>query len=373
MKATNVIVQEKYDDNVTFISASPSPTSGNNIWTIEEIDVNDFYEININVKVPKSVEENTVVHNYVSVTCDQNSSDKVEIDTYVVSFPPETRKQFDGEVINVTLLDGDSDAYIMHYIPQDTVINLVATDNGSGINVTYYRIFKWIGYWQLLFNWQKYGIWKSYPPYYPINLSALASLYNFSSCGKYEIEFYSVDNAGNVEGIKWNDVFVDCASPVSEIEKIIPYKIEETSININVIAYDVGVGIKKIRLYYRYSEDNSSWGNWTLYGEKKSNFSWQFNISNYGYYEFYSVAYDLFENHESLPNASSTPKARCKISQPSWDINMDGKVNINDILFIIMYWGKQEGDEGWNPKADVNNDGIVNVSDLTEIVMHWTG
>jgi len=372
MRATNVTVQESYDDNVTFISASPSPTSGNNIWIIGELDVGNFYEININVRVQESVEEGAIIHNYVNVTCDQNSSDEAEIDTYVVFYPPETHKQFNGEVINITLWDDDNGVYILHYIPIDTTISLVATDNGSGINITYYRIFKWVGYWTLLFNWQGYGIWRDYPPYCPINLSALAMLYNLSPCGKYEIEFYSVDNAGNMEEVKWNDVFVDCIPPISEIEEIVPYDVGGINVSINVVAEDFGVGIEKVELYYRYSEDNLSWSNWVLYGEKTSNFSWQFNASNYGYYEFYSVAYDMFGNHEDTPNASSTPKARCKISYP-WDVNGDGKVNIEDILFVVMYWGKREGDEGWNPKADVNNDDIVNVSDLIEIVMHWTG
>jgi hypothetical protein len=47
------------------------------------------------------------------------------------------------------------------------------------------------------------------------------------------------------------------------------------------------------------------------------------------------------------------------------DINLDGYVNVNDLLIIIGYWGNN------TPQADINFDGIVDVSDLLIVVGNW--
>ena len=47
------------------------------------------------------------------------------------------------------------------------------------------------------------------------------------------------------------------------------------------------------------------------------------------------------------------------------DINLDGYVNVNDLLIIIGYWGNN------TPQADLNFDGIVDVTDLLIVVGNW--
>ena len=83
-------------------------------------------------------------------------------------------------------------------IPKDTYITLKAIDNGTGVNHTYYRIWKWNDSeekWNLIFNWKEY-------------YGGEIHLYELEGYGKYEIEFYSVDKKGNVEEMEWNDVYV---------------------------------------------------------------------------------------------------------------------------------------------------------------------
>ncbi len=367
-EATNVVVKEKYDENIIFLYSSP-PSAGD-MWLIPELDAGNFFEIEIYAKVSEDTEEGSVLINYVNVTCDEDSYDEAEAYTVIHAYPPETYKQFHGKVVNITFLGG---TYLLHYILENTTISLVATDNGSGVNVTYYRIFKWLdGGWRMLFDWQEYGVWNAYPPYCPINLAELGELYGFSRCGKYEIEFYSIDNAGNEEDIKWNDVYVDCFTPFSLIEQITPYEIHGRSVDIIAYAGDIGVGVDKVKLYYRYSEDNVSWGSWIYYGERSIDYTWHFEMMEDGYYQFYTVAYDKLGKHEPLPNGSTVPKAICKIYYP-WDANGDGKVGIEDILFVMMHWMQTPGDESWDPRADVNDDGIVDVDDVIEIIKNWTG
>ena len=63
----------------------------------------------------------------------------------------------------------------------------------------------------------------------------------------------------------------------------------------------ISKGVTTLDLYYRYSEDNSSWTNWTFYDtdfDVRDGWSWDFNaesINGSGYYEFYSIRTVKFE------------------------------------------------------------------------------
>jgi len=72
--ATNVTVRETYDANVTFISADPAPSSGNNTWNFSVINASDSKRINITVNTSQSLTISTTLTNFVNVTCDQNVS-----------------------------------------------------------------------------------------------------------------------------------------------------------------------------------------------------------------------------------------------------------------------------------------------------------
>jgi hypothetical protein len=60
-----------------------------------------------------------------------------------------------------------------------------------------------------------------------------------------------------------------------------------------------GSGIKEVSLYYRFSEDNSSWSNWTAYGDTldSSPFEWDYTAAEGdGYYEFKINVTDIAGN-----------------------------------------------------------------------------
>jgi len=78
------------------------------------------------------------------------------------------------------------------------------SENPSGINHTYYRIWRWDdskSRWKLLFDWKYYEDEK-------IKLSQIGETNGYTPYGKYTIDFYSIDKAGNKEPMHWEDIYV---------------------------------------------------------------------------------------------------------------------------------------------------------------------
>jgi len=74
-------------------------------------------------------------------------------------------------------------------------------------------------------------------------------------------------------------------------------------------------GIQSLRLYYRFSPDNTTWGDWRLYNTDTNAFdgwSWEFDSSQAegdGFYQFYSqrcVRYESEWLNETIPPSSDT-------------------------------------------------------------------
>jgi len=205
--ATNVIITDLLPEEVSYLSASimPSDIQGKVLkWNIGTLGSYDSFTLYINVKVHYGLETGTVINNTVNVTCDEGVKDRTWETTNITNVPPFTFKKFHGEVTNVSMWG----IYILHYIPRDTLITLESTDypipGASGVNHTYYRIWRWNNdsqKWVLLFDWKYYN--GEY-----IDLAQLGEKYGYSPYGKYEIEFYSIDKAGNRETWRWNDVYV---------------------------------------------------------------------------------------------------------------------------------------------------------------------
>lgn len=52
------------------------------------------------------------------------------------------------------------------------------------------------------------------------------------------------------------------------------------------------------------------------------------------------------------------------------DANLDGVVNVDDLLAVIVNWGVRDPGE---PPADFNDDDLVNVDDLLTVILNWGG
>jgi hypothetical protein len=53
------------------------------------------------------------------------------------------------------------------------------------------------------------------------------------------------------------------------------------------------------------------------------------------------------------------------------DINMDGKVNLEDLVLLTNAYGSKPGDPNWNPAADMNGEGKVDLADLVLLVENY--
>ena len=83
MNATNVIITERYDTNVTFVNATPAPAPGNTTWTIGTLPPDGKHYINITVRVNDAVTNGTVLNNYVNITCDEGVEEEDAEDTEI--------------------------------------------------------------------------------------------------------------------------------------------------------------------------------------------------------------------------------------------------------------------------------------------------
>ncbi|MGC9308374.1 MAG: DUF7507 domain-containing protein, partial [Thermoplasmatota archaeon] len=228
--ATGVVITDILPDEVTYVSSvifpldQPIPSTpltptieGNYVnWTLGSLAEDAPYTLRVRVRVDYGLATGTVLNNTVHISSSEGANATAWEETTITNLPPVTVKAFDGYVYNETIyLDGEE--YLLHHVTNGTLITLVADDypshypihGPSGVARTYYRIYKWENNrWDMLFNWKEYGVWNNEYPYNPIDLPALAQIYGVEPEGRYEIEFYSVDYAGNVEGMQWNDIMV---------------------------------------------------------------------------------------------------------------------------------------------------------------------
>lgn len=123
------------------------------------------------------------------------------------------------------------------YVSSATVFSLLASDDGSGVAKTYYRFYRVV----------------STPPDY-----SSANSFSISGMdGAYTIEYYSVDNVGNVENIHSEIVFLDNTAPTS-ILAISQPKYSGNSMHVTsstsftITADDKGSGVATV--YYKIDD-----------------------------------------------------------------------------------------------------------------------
>ena len=79
--ATNVVIKEAYDTNVTYVSASPAPNVGNNQWNIGTLAPGASGTITVTVQVKTPLPDGTQIVNSALIQSDQGTANTQEVTT----------------------------------------------------------------------------------------------------------------------------------------------------------------------------------------------------------------------------------------------------------------------------------------------------
>lgn len=133
-----------------------------------------------------------------------------------------------------------------------------------------------------------------------------------SSTGNFELcvhawPVFGETNIGDNTACKTFTSIGDTTMPTSSVEPISPYWEATSSFDVEWTATD-DQGLANISLFFRYSDDNSTWSAWdewaydnTISGTSATGI-FQFTATNGdGYYEFYTIAIDALSNVETAP------------------------------------------------------------------------
>ncbi len=162
--ASNVVVTESYPSGVSFISSTPSPSSGNNVFSLGNILPNTMSLVSIRVNVGGSVANGTVLNNSINITYTNASgsqlirtSQPTTVITLAPSAPPTvpvanfttiTLTKFDapdpvlnGSQLNYTIVVGNtgtvaaSNVVVTESYPSGVVFHSSSPVPSSGNNV----------------------------------------------------------------------------------------------------------------------------------------------------------------------------------------------------------------------------------------------
>jgi outer membrane protein assembly factor BamB len=240
----------------------------------------------------------------------KNSSVNPELFFWNITFYQDTGDPF----INLSSLYPNPGGWL-NQVPEKFTINVVDNDTGLLINSAVYTI-EYIK--DNKTNWYTNNTFCSgingttLIQQIVVNLSSLSFYQNITTLRSLRINIS--DLAGNIASKK-QTFYQDVDKPTSQINtQNMLSRYNSTYIRINATASDPGKinvtasGVKKVELYYRYSESKNFSGSWVYFGNKTKTTSpsWYFNFTNKptqpgGYYELCTIAIDNANNNESFP------------------------------------------------------------------------
>ena len=156
----------------------------------------------------------------------------------------------------------------------------------------------------------------------------------------------------------------------TSVDIISPYVCVSSPLTITASGYS---GLDNVTLWYRYSNDNASWGSYCSFGvDDVSPWSWSFNFQNgIGYYEFYSIGKKSGLSDESPPSSAD---ARCNYRNQS-KIKNAGSTDIKGYLLMqVQYYNTSF--EDWVVADDTVNETnprTINVSEQLALDLIFNG
>ncbi|MFW6120950.1 MAG: PQQ-binding-like beta-propeller repeat protein, partial [Petrotogales bacterium] len=167
----------------------------------------------------------------------------------------------------------------------------------------------------------------------------------------YYLYFRLTDSVGNINTIVDREDALIIKKDISEPKVDLDFPDLEAewnwkdTFNISAFADDRnGSGIKTVKLYYRYSEDNTSWSNWAKYDDELTSppFQWKFQAEKGdGYYQFYIETEDNAGNTAESKVFSTGVYIFPLVLIVGMVVLIAALILISIILFIL--WKKKKG------------------------------
>jgi len=183
--------------------------------------------------------------------------------------------------------------------------------------------------------------------------------------GYYQFYTIAKDNAANFESAPGSaDTLCgyDNVAPMSSLNLIVPYWKVTWPLSVSATASDALSGVKNVTLYYRFSNDNGSWGGWMSADvDSALPWNWGFGFTNgSGYYQFYSIAKDNATNTEAAPwtaDASCgydilTPSSSVDAISPYWKqsaatISATASDTLSGVKNVTLYYRYSINNGSW--------------------------
>jgi hypothetical protein len=129
---------------------------------------------------------------------------------------------------------------------------------------------------------------------------------SYTLLGTYNYVIWANDSFDNWNSYSGSFDVLDTILPTSSTDLILPYWFATSPAVLTAQASDSGIGVENVELWFRHSLDNSTWGNWTLFGtDTGALWSWDFTFPDGdGYYEFFTIANDSAGNPEAMKNVA---------------------------------------------------------------------
>jgi len=202
--------------------------------------------------------------------------------------------------------------------------------------------------------------------------------------GYYRFYSQGTDNATNTEtlpNVNNPDAICgyDAVYPSSFVNTISPYWKTATPITITATANNGASGVKNVTFYYRYSTDNSTWGNWMNNGTDNA-LPWSRIITfanGTGYYQFYSIARDNATNAEVYSGVDAT--CGYDNARPTCTIRYNRSATYFKAGTALKIWVNfTEATSGMSPSSvmmNISTQGLVNDTHNTSLTqtdnLHW--
>jgi len=182
----------------------------------------------------------------------------------------------------------------------NVTISVSAKDVGRGVNATYFRN-------------STTGTWSEYSA--PVV---------FTSSGSYTVQFFSVDNASNIESVQSLAFKIDKDAPIGSIsiDSGVAYA-NETLVTLVLTASDVDSGVNQVR----YSNDSVTWSSWQKFTSTKA---WTLPSGD----GIKTVYYQVRDNASLLSNFSDT--IVLDVTVPIGTLTINGNMTYTNSLAVTL-------------------------------------